>query len=467
MVTKIDKEFSEKETSLLIDKVISNYDDGELFVEEIVSENLLFDDNKIKSANYDEDKGFGLRVIKGDSVGFAHSSELTKKALHRALKSVKNLEKGKNLNSNKILKTNTNLYTDKNPIELVKFKNKVSLLSNINDYARSKDTRVKQVSVTLAGNFQKIEVFRDNGQVFSDLRPLVRLNVNITIENNGMVENGSFGFGGRYTYDDFFNENIWKKAVDMAYNQAIVRLSAVPAPAGEQTVILGPGWPGILLHEAIGHGLEGDFNRKKTSVFANLVGKQVASEQITIVDDGTLKDRRGSLTIDDEGTPTQNTILIENGILKNFMQDRLNARLMKISPTGNGRRQSYSSIPMPRMTNTYMLNGQYDHEELIESTKNGIYATQFSGGQVDITSGKFVFSASEAYLVKDGKIERPIKGATLIGNGPDVLKRVSMVANNLEIDKGIGTCGKEGQSVPVGVGQPSLKVDNLTVGGTT
>ena len=466
MVSKIKKEFSNEETSLLIDKTISHYDDGELFVEEVVSENLLFDDNKIKSANYDEDKGFGLRVIKGDSVGFAHSSELTKNALNNALKSVMNLEKGGGLKSNKIFATNKNLYTDKNPIELVKFENKVSLLEKINAYARSKDCRVKQASITLAGNFQKIEVFRDNGQIFSDSRPLVRMNVNISIENKGIVENGSYGFGGRYTYDDFFNEKMWKNAVDMAYRQAIVRLSAIPAPAGEQTVILGPGWPGILLHEAIGHGLEGDFNRKKTSVFSNLVGKQVASKQITIVDDGTISDRRGSLTIDDEGTPTQNTVLIENGILKNFMQDRLNARLMNIQSTGNGRRQSYSSIPMPRMTNTYMLNGKYEHEELIKSTKNGIYATQFSGGQVDITSGKFVFSASEAYLVKDGKIDRPIKGATLIGNGPDVLKRVSMVANNLEIDKGIGTCGKEGQSVPVGVGQPSLKVDNLTVGGT-
>ena len=466
MVTKINKEFSEKETSLLIDKAISNYDDGELFVEEVVSENLLFDDNKIKSANYDEDQGFGLRVITGDSVGFAHSSELTKKALDLALKSVVNLDKGGISRTDKIFQTNKNLYTDKNPIELIKFENKVSLLEKINSYARSKDQRVKQVSITLAGNFQKIEIFRDNGQIFNDQRPLVRLNVNISIENNGIVENGSFGFGGRFTYDDFFNENTWKNAVDIAYKQAVVRLSAIPAPAGEQTVILGPGWPGILLHEAIGHGLEGDFNRKKTSVFSNLVGKQVASKQITIVDDGTLSNRRGSLTIDDEGTPTQNTVLIENGILKNFMQDRLNARLMNISPTGNGRRESYSSIPMPRMTNTYMLNGKYDHEELISSTKNGIYATQFSGGQVDITSGKFVFSASEAYLVKNGKIDRPIKGATLIGNGPEVLKRVSMVANNLEIDKGIGTCGKEGQSVPVGVGQPSLKVDNLTVGGT-
>tara|TARA_B100000989_G_scaffold297177_1_gene282195 strand:- start:1144 stop:2547 length:1404 start_codon:yes stop_codon:yes gene_type:complete len=466
MVTKINKEFTDKEASLLIDETISNYDDGELFVEEVVSENLLFDDNKIKSANYDEDQGFGLRVITGDSVGFAHSSELTKKALDLALKSVVNLDKGGISRTDKIFQTNKNLYTDKNPIELIKFENKVSLLEKINSYARSKDQRVKQVSITLAGNFQKIEIFRDNGQIFNDQRPLVRLNVNISIENNGIVENGSFGFGGRFTYDDFFNENTWKNAVDIAYKQAVVRLSAIPAPAGEQTVILGPGWPGILLHEAIGHGLEGDFNRKKTSVFSNLVGKQVASKQITIVDDGTLSNRRGSLTIDDEGTPTQNTVLIENGILKNFMQDRLNARLMNISPTGNGRRESYSSIPMPRMTNTYMLNGKYDHEELISSTKNGIYATQFSGGQVDITSGKFVFSASEAYLVKNGKIDRPIKGATLIGNGPEVLKRVSMVANNLEIDKGIGTCGKEGQSVPVGVGQPSLKVDNLTVGGT-
>ena len=261
-------------------------------------------------------------------------------------------------------------------------------------------------------------------------------------------------------------EKNWKNAVDKAYNQALVRLDAVEAPAGEQTVILGPGWPGILLHEAIGHGLEGDFNRKKTSAFADLVGKKVASEQITIVDDGTLLNKRGSLTIDDEGTPSQKTVLIENGILKNFMQDRLNAKLMNTNATGNGRRESYSCIPMPRMTNTYMIDGKYEHNELIESTTNGIYATQFSGGQVDITSGKFVFSASEAYEIKNGRIGRPIKGATLIGNGPDVLKKVSMVANNLELDNGIGTCGKEGQSVPVGVGQPSLKVDNLTVGGT-
>ena len=463
---KIKKLWSEKKTNLLVDKTISRYDDGELFVEKTVSENLLFDDNKLKNASFDEDKGFGLRVIKNDSVGFAHSSELTEDSLNKAVEAVKTLENGKKLKTDPPKKTNRNLYSNQNPLNTIEFKSKVSLLKKINEYARSKDQKVKQVSITLAGNYQNIEVTKGDGLFYSDSRPLVRLNVNVSVEGKSGVENGSFGFGGRYMYDSIFQEEQWKNAVDTAYNHALIRLDAISAPAGEQTVILGPGWPGILLHEAIGHGLEGDFNRKKTSVFSSLVGKQVASDQITIVDDGTLSHKRGSLNIDDEGTPSQKTILIENGILKNFMQDRLNARLMKKNPTGNGRRESYSCIPMPRMTNTYMLNGKYKHNELIESTKNGIYASQFSGGQVDITSGKFVFSASQAFLIKNGKIDRPIKGATLIGNGPEVLKRVSMVANNLEIDKGIGTCGKEGQSVPVGVGQPSLKVDNLTVGGT-
>ena len=463
---KIEKLWSEKKTNLLIDKTISEYDDGELFVEKTVSENLLFDDNKLKNANFDEDKGFGLRVIKDDSVGFAHSSELTEDSLDNAVAAVKTLENGYGPKTELAKKTNRVLYSETNPLELVEFKSKVSLLKKINDYARSKDQKVKQVSITLAGNFQNIEVLKGDGVFYTDSRPLVRLNINVSVEGKNGVENGSFGFGGRYMYDSLFDEKNWRNAVDTAYKQALIRLDAVPAPAGEQTVILGPGWPGILLHEAIGHGLEGDFNRKKTSVFASLVGKQVASDQITIVDDGTLSQKRGSLNIDDEGTPSQRTVLIENGILKNFMQDRLNARLMNKNPTGNGRRESYSCIPMPRMTNTYMLNGSYKHNELIESTKNGIYASQFSGGQVDITSGKFVFSASQAFLIKDGKIDRPIKGATLIGNGPEVLKKVSMVADNLEIDNGIGTCGKEGQSVPVGVGQPSLKVDNLTVGGT-
>ena len=325
---------------------------------------------------------------------------------------------------------------------------------------------VKQVSVSLNANYQNIEITRKNGNFFSDSRPLVRMNVNISVEKNGKVETGSYGLGGRYMYDRLFAERAWKSAVDSAYNQAKIRLGAKKTPPGEQTVVLGPGWPGILLHEAVGHGLEGDFNRKQTSAFYDLLGQKVASEQITIVDDGTIPDRRGSLTIDDEGTPSQNTTLIEKGILKGFMHDRQNARLMNQSPTGNGRRESYSHVPMPRMTNTYMLNGKYEHDELIKSTKKGIYASQFSGGQVDITSGKFVFSASEAYEIKDGKIGKPLKGATLIGNGPEILKEVSMVGNNLQLDNGIGTCGKEGQMVPVGVGQPSLKIKKLTVGGT-
>ena len=465
-MNKIEKHWSTEKSAKLVDETLSSYDDGELFVEKTVSENLIFDDNKIKNASFDEEKGFGLRVVKDDSIGFSHSSELTDASLLKAVNAVKTLENGSNSKNTIPKKTNNTLYSDENPIQLVEFKSKINLLENINSYARSKDLRVKQVSITLAANYQNIEIYKERGITFYDSRPLVRLNVNVSIERNNSIENGSYGFGGRHMYDLLFMEKNWKNAVDKAYNQALVRLDAIEAPAGEQTVILGPGWPGILLHEAIGHGLEGDFNRKKTSAFADLVGKKVASEQITIVDDGTLLNKRGSLTIDDEGTPSQRTVLIENGILKNFMQDRLNAKLMNTNATGNGRRESYSCIPMPRMTNTYMMDGKYEHNELIESTTNGIYATQFSGGQVDITSGKFVFSASEAYEIKNGRIGRPIKGATLIGNGPDVLKKVSMVANNLELDNGIGTCGKEGQSVPVGVGQPSLKVDNLTVGGT-
>ena len=465
-MNKIEKHWSTEKSAKLVDETLSSYDDGELFVEKTVSENLIFDDNKIKNASFDEEKGFGLRVVKDDSIGFSHSSELTDASLLKAVNAVKTLENGSNSKNTIPKKTNNTLYSDENPIQLVEFKSKINLLENINSYARSKDLRVKQVSITLAANYQNIEIYKEGGITYNDSRPLVRLNVNVSIERNNSIENGSYGFGGRHMYDLLFMEKNWKNAVDKAYNQALVRLDAVEAPAGEQTVILGPGWPGILLHEAIGHGLEGDFNRKKTSAFADLVGKKVASEQITIVDDGTLLNKRGSLTIDDEGTPSQRTVLIENGILKNFMQDRLNAKLMNTNATGNGRRESYSCIPMPRMTNTYMMDGKYEHNELIESTTNGIYATQFSGGQVDITSGKFVFSASEAYEIKNGRIGRPIKGATLIGNGPDVLKKVSMVANNLELDNGIGTCGKEGQSVPVGVGQPSLKVDNLTVGGT-
>ena len=463
----IKKDWNEEKIKSSVNELLDNFDEGELFVEEVYSENIFFDDNKIKNASYDQDKGFGLRTVNNDSVNFAHNTELSDEAFSKAMKSVKEQQK---LNPNppkfKKLKSNLSLYTNENPIDKVTLTQKINFLNKVNTFAREIDERVKEVSVSLNGNHQNIEVITKNGDIFYDSRPLVRMNINITIQKKNKVETGSFGMGGRYLYDELLNESNWKNGVKKAYEQAIVKLSAKETPAGEQIVILGPGWPGILLHEAIGHGLEGDFNRKKTSAFFDLVGNKIASDQVSVVDDGTINKRRGSLTIDDEGTPSQNTMLIENGILKGFMHDRLNAGLMNQSPTGNGRRQSYSHLPMPRMTNTYMLNGKYEHDELIKSTKKGIYASQFSGGQVDITSGKFVFSASEAYEIIDGKICSPLKGATLIGNGPEILKEVTMVANNLKLDDGIGTCGKEGQSVPVGVGQPSLKVRNLTVGGT-
>lgn len=463
---QIKKNWDDKVVKSCIEEHLLNYDDGELFIEEVFSENILFDDNKIKNASFDHDKGFGLRGVSGESVNFTHNSELSEDAINSAIKFIKNPSQNPSKKRSSYSNSNTSLYTHENPISLVSLKEKISFLKKINNYSRNIDSMVKEVSVSLNGNHQNIEVLTKNGNSFYDSRPLVRMNINISVEKNGKIETGSFGMGGRYLYDNFFREECWINGVKKAYQQAVVKHEAKESPAGEQTVILGPGWPGILLHEAVGHGLEGDFNRKKTSAFFDLVGQKVASDQITVVDDGTINDRRGSLTIDDEGTPSQNTTLIENGVLKGFMHDRLNARLMKQEFTGNGRRQSYSHLPMPRMTNTYMLNGKYDHNELIESTKKGIFATQFSGGQVDITSGKFVFSASEAYEIINGKIGKPLKGATLIGNGPEILKDVTMVANNMQLDDGIGTCGKEGQSVPVGVGQPSLKIKNLTVGGT-
>ena len=463
----IDTNWDKKIISKEIDKLLSPYDDGELFIEEVFSENILLDDNKIKSSTFDNDKGFGIRTVKKDEIKFYHNSEVNEDTLKKGIKLIKT---NRSINTEKLnkkfIKTNKNLYDNTNPLNQRSLKQKIDLLEKINSYARKLDSSVKQVSVGINGNFQNVEIVKLGGNTFYDSRPLVRMNVSISIEKNGRVETGSYGFGGRHMYDKLFSKKNWKCAIDSAFQQAKVKLKAKETPAGEQTVVLGPGWPGILLHEAIGHGLEGDFNRKQTSAFYDLVGKRVASDQVTIVDDGTIPERRGSLTIDDEGTPSQNTTLIENGILKGFMQDRLNARLMNKDSTGNGRRQSYSHIPMPRMTNTYMLSGKYDHDELIKSTKKGIYATQFSGGQVDITSGKFVFSASEAYEIINGKIGKPLKGATLIGNGPEILKEVTMVGNNLKLDNGIGTCGKEGQMVPVGVGQPSLKIKKLTVGGT-
>ncbi len=454
-----------------VEEIVSNTlhgcSDGELYIEENISENFTFDDNVLKNTSYNETKGFGLRAVKDELIGYAHSSDLSIKSLKDAAKTVSSVKEGHQ--GEKIVdpnRTNSKLYIDQDPLSVVEFSKKIKILEDINNYARNLDKRVSQLSVNLSGSWQKVNIFRPSGHKLIDIRPLVRLNISITLSNKGKKETGSIGFGGRYSYSDFFNEIVWQNKVKEAIKQADTMLNAIPAPAGEQIVVLGPGWPGILLHEAIGHGLEGDFNRKKISVFTELMGSEVASKEVTVFDDGTMPDRRGSFTIDDEGTPSQKTTLIENGKLVGYMQDRQNARLMGAIPTGNGRRQSYAHQPMPRMSNTIMANGKHHPDEIIKSTKKGIYAKTFGGGQVDITNGKFVFSASEAYLIENGKITKPIKGATLIGSGFEVLKKVEFVGNDLKMDPGIGTCGKNGQGVPVGVGQPTLKINGLTVGGT-
>lgn len=402
-----------------------------------------------------------------EATGYAHSSELSEAALRRAAATVRIVHGGRTggmaLDPSG---TNVSLYSEENPLGLVPFEKKVEVLTEMDTYARGKDERVRQVSASLSGEWQAVQIMRADGYQVADIRPLVRLNVTVVVQSNGRMETGSHCAGGRSVYNHYLKPTTWKKSVDEALRQAAVNLDAVPAPAGEMPVVLGPGWPGILLHEAIGHGLEGDFNRKKTSAFSGLLGERVASPGITVVDDGTLAERRGSLTIDDEGTPTQNTVLIEDGILKSYMQDRMNGRLMGLPVTGNGRRQSYAHAPIPRMTNTYMLAGDRDPEEILAAVNDGVYAVSFGGGQVDITSGKFVFSCTEAYRIENGKVSAPLKGAMLIGNGSEVLGRVSMIGNDMELDPGIGTCGKDGQGVPVGVGQPTLKIDQLTVGGT-
>jgi TldD protein len=412
-------------------------------------------------------QGFGLRAVAGEATGYAHASELSEDAIKRAANTVRAVAHGHSgIVAASPARTNKHLYTDIDPLGSAEFETKVKLLEEMNAYARSKDPRVKQVSCSLTGEWQNIEILRPGGETYRDIRPLVRIGVSVVVEQDGRQESGSFGGGGRGSYESFITADYWHAAIDEALRQALVNLDSIPAPAGEMTVVLGPGWPGILLHEAIGHGLEGDFNRKKTSAFAGLLGERVAAPGVTVVDDGTIGGRRGSLTIDDEGTPSGRTVLIEDGILKGYMQDRQNARLMGVAPTGNGRRESYSSSVMPRMTNTYMLGGDKDPGEILASVQKGIYATNFGGGQVDITNGKFVFSCTEAYLIEDGKIGPAIKGATLIGNGPDSLTRVSMIGNDMKLDPGVGVCGKNGQSVPVGVGQPTLRLDGLTVGGT-
>jgi len=451
----------------LVEDALKGADDGELFLEYRQSESLMFDDGQLKGANFDTAQGFGLRSVAGETAGLAHASELSEQAIKRAGETVKTVTRGHGGTlAGPPSGTNAKLYDDANPLNCMAFEDKVTLLAEIDAYVRAKDTRVKQVSVSLAGNWQAIEVLRPGGQNAFDIRPLVRINVSVVVGQGDRMESGSFGAGGRAAYDQWITVQSWQHIADEALRQAIVNLDSVAAPAGEMSVILGPGWPGVLLHEAVGHGLEGDFNRKKTSAFSGLLGERVASPGVTIVDNGTMDGRRGSLSIDDEGTPTSNTMLIEDGILKGYMQDRLNGRLMGGASTGNGRRESYACNPIPRMTNTYMLAGDKDPEEILASVKNGLYAVNFGGGQVDITSGKFVFSCTEAYLIENGKVTAPVKGATLIGSGPEAMKKVSMIGNNMELDTGIGTCGKDGQGVPVGIGQPTLRLDDLTVGGT-
>ncbi|MEH3100332.1 metalloprotease TldD [Sphingomonas adhaesiva] len=446
--------------------VLAKADDGELFLQYRKAEAFGFDDGRLKTASYDTNAGFGLRAVSGETTAFAHANELSEAAIRRAGETMALIDPSAQPKAAPPVRTNTRLYTDADPLDLIPFADKVNLCQTIDAAARARDPRVAQVSVGLSGTWSVVEVVRPDGFVFTDVRPLVRLNISIVAEANGRRETGSFGIGGRYLYDRLFDPATWNRGIDEALAQALVNLDSVDAPAGEMTVLLGPGWPGVLLHEAIGHGLEGDFNRKGTSAFSGRIGEQVAARGVTVVDDGAIADRRGSLTIDDEGTPTRETILIEDGFLRGYMQDRLNARLMGVEPTGNGRRESYAHAPMPRMTNTFMKAGQDDPAELLARVKKGIFAKSFGGGQVDIVSGKFVFSCTEAYLVEDGKIGAPIKGATLIGDGPSVLTKVQGVGHDFALDEGIGVCGKGGQSVPAGVGQPTLLVGGLTVGGT-
>ncbi|MBC7137035.1 metalloprotease TldD [Oceanibaculum nanhaiense] len=452
----------------LVGEALSSTDDGELYLEYSQSESLGFDDGRLKAASFDTAQGFGLRSVIGDASGYAHAAELSEDAIRRAVSTVQAVKSGQGGTlAEGPIGTNRQLYTDANPLSAVPFETKVKLLQDIDAYARAKDPRVRQVSASVAGSWKAVQIIRPDGMRVADIRPLVRLNVQIVVGEGDRMESGSSGAGGRTGYDLYLDPRTWQGQVDEALRQAIVNLGSIPAPAGEMEVVLGSGWPGIMLHEAVGHGLEGDFNRKQTSAFSGKIGQQVASKGVTVVDDGTLQDRRGSLTVDDEGTPSQRTVLIEDGILVGYMQDRQNARLMGMKPTGNGRRQSFGHHPMPRMTNTLMMAGQHDPEEIIASVKGrGLYAVNFGGGQVDITSGKFVFSASEAYLIENGKIGPAVKGATLIGNGPKAMTQVSMIGNDLKLDDGIGTCGKDGQGVPVGVGQPTVKMGGITVGGT-
>ena len=451
----------------LLQDALVGADDGELFVESSESESFLFDDGRLKSAAYDSTEGFGLRVVAGETAGYAHAAEISEAAIGRAADSAKLAKRGySGVAAEAPRATNAKLYSEESPLTSPAFSDKVALLEEIDAFARAKDPRVVQVMASLAGERRTIEIVRADGRLIRDVRPLARINVQITVDKDGRRETGFAGAGGRAGFEAWISPDKWQEQVEEALRQALVNLEAVPCPAGEMDVVLGPGWNGVLLHEAVGHGLEGDFNRKGTSAFSGRIGERVAAPGVTVFDDGTELGRRGSLTVDDEGTPTERTILIEDGILVGYMHDRMSARLMGLQPTGNARRQSYAHMPMPRMTNTGMLAGEHTREEMIASTKRGLYCASFGGGQVDITNGKFVFQCTEAYLIEDGKVTTPVKGATLIGDGPSALTRVTMLGDDFAFDPGIGVCGKSGQSVPVGVGQPSLKITGLTVGGT-
>lgn len=445
---------------------LAGADDGELFLETDASETLAFDDGRLKAASFDAGRGFGLRGVFGETTGFAHSNDISLTSLKRAGETAAAARQGRDaVMAPPPRGTNVKLYDDVDVIGAPGFEAKAALLGEIDAWLRARDPEVVQVGCSIAASRTVIGIVRADGYMAHDVRPLVRLNISVTVERNGRRESGSAGAGGRAEFEQWLNRESWQGLADEALRVAKVNLEAVDAPAGEWEAVLGAGWPAILLHEAVGHGLEGDFNRKGTSAFAGRIGKQVAAPGVTVIDDGTIPNRRGSLTIDDEGTPTGRTTLIEDGILVGFMQDRMNARLMGVEPTGNGRRESYAHSPMPRMTNTIMTGGDHDPAEILESLDDGIYAANFGGGQVDITSGKFVFRCTEAYRVRGGKIAEPIKGATLIGDGPSALTRISMIGNDFAMDPGVGTCGKAGQGVPVGVGQPTLKIAGITVGG--
>ncbi|MCQ0968942.1 metalloprotease TldD (plasmid) [Paracoccus sp. TK19116] len=451
----------------ILRKAVAGADDGELFLERTVSESLVFDDGRLRNSGYTAGQGFGLRAVRGETTGYAHSTEITLPALHRAAETARlAVGQGGGIAAEAPAMRGGSLYMDADPAEGIGIANRIELLREIDAYARAADPRVVQVSVSMASSLQEIVILRPEGGLVTDIRPMARLNVSVIVENNDRRESGSSGGGGRVSLAGLMETAHWRAQVDEALRIALVNLRSVAAPAGVMDVVLGPGWPGILLHEAVGHGLEGDFNRKRASAFAGLMGQRVAAPGVTVVDDGTIPDRRGSISVDDEGTPPARNVLIEDGILVGYMQDRQNARLMGVSPTGNGRRESFAHAPMPRMTNTYMPGGDADPAAILADLKDGVYATGFGGGQVDITNGKFVFSCTEAYRVKNGQVGDPIRGATLIGDGATALQQIRAIGNDMTLDPGIGNCGKQGQWVPVGVGQPTLMIGGLTVGGS-